>query len=284
MKKLLTAFILAAILGAIAIPMAFAEEVTPTPAADKKQFHQQVKQERKEFRQEVKGERKDFREGVKDAKKELKLDLKELFKNKKASEEARRKEKGKAGHLTGAEITAINGSTLTVTKEGKTYTINTSSKTKIQRHFWGKSDLSEFSVGNKVNVWGKWTDDSKTTLDANMLRNLSIMKRHGVFFGTVSSITGGSFVIKSLNRGDQTVLYGANTKFEDRRGTKISASDLKVGHKIRVKGLWDKSNKKITEVEQVKDFSLPNKEKLSPTPSVTVTTTVTPTATVTPTP
>jgi hypothetical protein len=284
MKKLITALALATTLGGSFLPnVAYAEEVSPTPSNDRKQFQQQIKDGRKEFRQNIKDERKNFKQGVKETKKEFKFDLRDLFKNKKASEEAKRK--GQAGHLSGATITAISSNSLTVKKDQKTYTITISSQTKILRHFWGKSKLSEFSVDDKINVWGKWTDDTKTTLDALVLRNLSIMKRHGVFFGEVSSLGSNSFVIKSINRGDQTVLYGTNTKFEDRRGTQISASDTKVGNKIRVKGLWDKANKKITEVEQVKNFSFPTRStSLEPTAIVTVTTTAAPTLTVTPTP
>ncbi|NCO89240.1 hypothetical protein AUK04_02800 [Candidatus Roizmanbacteria bacterium CG2_30_33_16] len=37
----------------------------------------------------------------------------------------------------------------------------------------------------------------------------------------------------------------------------ISLADLQVGHRVRVKGLWDRTLKTVSEVSQVKDFNLP---------------------------
>lgn len=173
-------------------------------------------------------------------------------------------EKGTRVHIVQAEVTAVSEGTLTVKKDDKTYTVNTDTKTKVRRHFWGKSDLTEFSVGNLVNVWGTWADDTQTTINAKMIRNLSIMKRHGVFFGTIKSLGDNSFVITSVHRGDQTVTVATTTKYINRREQVISFSNLQVGHRIRIKGLWDKSQNTVTEVRQVKDFSLP-------TPTVTET-------------
>ena len=78
----------------------------------------------------------------------------------------------KVAILKDTELTAIAGATLTVSKDGKTYTINTDADTKFRRKFWGKSDLAEFTVGDKLNVIGKWEDDAKTTVDATLVRNL----------------------------------------------------------------------------------------------------------------
>ncbi len=161
--------------------------------------------------------------------------------------------------LTDAQITAINGTVITATENGKTYTINTSDQTRFRRHFWGKSDLNEFSVGNQINVWGRWADDEKTIINARFIRNLSIQKRHGVFIGTVKSKTDTSFVLESINRGDQTVYFDANTKFVNRKQETITYSNVNQADRVRVKGLWDKSLNKITEVTQVKDFSQPPK-------------------------
>ncbi|MBI4084370.1 MAG: hypothetical protein HY431_00520, partial [Candidatus Levybacteria bacterium] len=82
--------------------------------------------------------------------------------------------KGNRVHLVGAEVTAVGGDTITVEKDGKTYTVNTDIKTKFRRHFWGKSELVEFSIGNMVNIWGTWADETQTTINAKMIKNLSI--------------------------------------------------------------------------------------------------------------
>lgn len=183
--------------------------------------------------------------------------------------------KGKLVHITEAKVTAVCASSNTISKEDKTYVVNVGGNTKYRRRYWGVSNLEEISVNDVVNVWGKWADDGKTIITALMIRNLSVMKRHGTFVGEIVSISGSTFVMKSVNRGDQSVTVGATTKYVNRKEEMIALADLKVGHRIRVKGLWDKSLNTITEVTHVKDYSLPPKAGstpvISPTPSVTAT-------------
>lgn len=159
-------------------------------------------------------------------------------------------------HIRSGTVTAISGTTLTVTHGDKSYTINTNSKTKFKRRFWGDSSLSEISVGDKVNVVGVFTDNNKTTILAKWIRDVSIQKRHGTFFGTVSSKASDNFVLKSKNRGIQTVFINSGTEFIGRNNSPISYSDLEVGHRVRVKGVWDRKLNKIIELREVKDFSL----------------------------
>jgi hypothetical protein len=82
------------------------------------------------------------------------------------------------------------------------------------------------------------------------------------------------------------VTVSSSTKFVDRRGKTIAQTDVAVSHRIRVKGMWDNTNSTITEVTQVKDYSLPVKPAGTPTPTSAATpaptTTVAPTATPTP--
>lgn len=165
--------------------------------------------------------------------------------------------RGKAAKIVGGKITSINGSVLTVEKDGTSYSVNTASNTQLRRHFWGKSDLNEFAVGNIVNVWGTWADDTKTVINARLIRNTSIQKRRGVFMGTIKSKGTDTFVLTSLQRGDQTVVVTSSTKLVGRRNQTIIFADLQTGHKVQVKGLWDKSQNKVTEVTHVKDFNLP---------------------------
>lgn len=172
--------------------------------------------------------------------------------------------RGKAAIINGT-ITAKTDTTLTVEKDGTSYTVNVSDSTHLRRRFWGKSTTSEFSVGNIVNVYGAWTDDTQTTINARMIRNLSIQKRFGVFIGEVKSLLSGGWVMTTASekRPDQTVTVSSETKFENRKGETIGQADIQIGHKVRVKGLWDNSNNTVTEVVQVKDFSLPI---VTPTP------------------
>lgn len=158
-----------------------------------------------------------------------------------------------------AQVTAVGPGSLTVSKDGQSYTVNVTDATKIVRHYWGKSTLSEISVKDNVNVYGTWTEPSKTAINARLIRDLSIMKKHGVFFGTIISKDSASFVLQSVKRGNQAVSTGPNTKFTNRKQQAISYSDIQVGNKVRVTGMWDKNLNTVTEVTWVKDFSLPAK-------------------------
>lgn len=170
------------------------------------------------------------------------------------------------------EIKSISSITppanLGVSKEDKTYTVKVTEKTLLLRKFGGKSDLAEFSVGDIVSVRGKWTDETKTTLEARVIRNLSIQKRKGTFWGTIKSkeTDGKTFVLTSVNKGDQTVITGEGTKIVDRAAKAITFADLKVGDRVRVSGLWDSKLNKITEVTRIKDWSI-GPVKISPTPT-----------------
>jgi hypothetical protein len=173
--------------------------------------------------------------------------------------------KNKPAKIIDAQVATVSGNTLTVSKDGKTYTVNTNSGTLFRRHFWGKSAIGEISPGDNISIWGTWADDAQTTVNARMVRDTSIMKRYGVFIGPVKSKDTGSFVISILVKGDQTVYFDAKTKFIDRSSKTIKYDSLTVGDRVRVKGLWDKTLSKITEVTQIKDFSLP----IKPTPTIT---------------
>jgi len=166
---------------------------------------------------------------------------------------------GKRGWIEKGEVTAISGSSLTVTKEGVTYTVNTDSSTIFRRRFGGKSQLSEISANDTVNVLGKWQNEEKTQVLATHIRDLSIQKRHAVFFGTVRTKTDTSLVLTTVNRGEQTVMISSSTKLVNRKMEEIKMSDIQIGHRIRVKGIWDITNKTISEVTQIKDFSIPAK-------------------------
>lgn len=200
-----------------------------------------IQEARKEARQEVLGEKTASRPGL----------LKKFFE--------------RAAIGTG-KVTAINGAALTVEKDGKSYTVTTTDKTQFRRRFWGKGSLSEIAVGHTVNVIGKWTDDAKTTVEARLVRDVSIQKRHGVFFGKVESLTSDGWVMTTISdkRENQTVKVSSSTKFVNRKEEAITQADVKVGQRVRVRGLWDRLNNTVTEVTHVKDFDLP--AKVTPTP------------------
>lgn len=161
------------------------------------------------------------------------------------------------------EITVIGSNNFSLTGDDGTFQVNITNKTKILRKFGGKSSLIEYSVGDEVVVFGKFTDDTKLVINAKTVKNNSIQKRWGAFFGKVTIHNSDNFVIETLERGSQTVYFG-EAKFVNRKEVSITYNDVKVGDRVRVKGIWDKTLNKINEVNQVKDFSLP---VIAPTPT-----------------
>ena len=249
----------------------FEKEVRPTIKAIREEVKPKIFEIREETKQSIKLTitanpsikpwqiRKEMKEEKKDLIKEIRNQIKEKVKALRFDT-----------RLTG-KITEIGGNYIRISdnKDGKTYQVNITEKTQLRLHFGGKSSLSEFSVGDEVNVIGRYTDETKLTIEAALIRNKSIQKRWGVFFGAVLSKEGTVLTIKTVNRADLKVNIVNSTKLINRREQVITLNDIQVGHRIRVKGVWNKDLKEIKETDEVKDFSLPPPPTKSLTPTKT---------------
>lgn len=160
------------------------------------------------------------------------------------------------GEFGNVKVTSKDDTSLTIEDNGKGVKVDITANTHFRRKFWGKSSLSEISVGDSVNVIGRWVTEDRTEIKAVVIRDLSIQKRFGTFFGTVKSTTDTGFVMTTIQRGDETVTIDS-AKLLNRKGQAINSSDIQVGNKVRVRGLWDKTAFTITETTEIKDFSLP---------------------------
>ena len=162
----------------------------------------------------------------------------------------------KRAELSNVKVTTKDSSSITVDNGGVSIKVDALSNTHFRRRFWGNSNLNEISVGDSVDVIGRWTSEDKTEIKAVVIRNISIQKRFGVFFGTVKTITDTGFTLTTIQRGDETVILNT-AKLINRKGQSITSSDIQVGDLIRVRGLWDSANFTINEITEVKDFNLP---------------------------
>lgn len=187
--------------------------------------------------------------------------------------EAKLEKKGKKG-VDKATITEITSTTLPTTikviKESETITLNITDKTIILRKFGGKSNLSEIHIGDIVSARGTWMkveDTVEDILDVRVLRGISIQKRFGTFWGKIDSIGDDSFVLDTAKKGKQAVKIDASTKIVNRKEETIAFSDLKVGHRVRVSGIWDITLKTIDGVKAIKDWSLPPTLKVTVSPT-----------------
>ncbi|PIZ67568.1 hypothetical protein COY12_01605 [Candidatus Roizmanbacteria bacterium CG_4_10_14_0_2_um_filter_33_96] len=206
---------------------------------------------RKTIRETVKEEKKEGSNpaGIKEDVKEIRMGLLDKVKNfmkKNLKFEARVKGK----------ITVVGSNNFSLNGDDGTFQVNINDKTKFLRKFGGKSSLGEYSVGDEVIVFGKFTDDTKLIIDAKTVKNNSIQKRFGAFFGKITVKNIDNFIMETAERGTQTVYFGT-AKIVNRKETNITLSDIKVGDRVRVKGVWDKTLSKIAEVIQIKDFSIP---------------------------
>lgn len=154
------------------------------------------------------------------------------------------------------------GSIVITTPEGKNVTVTVAPTTLLHRRYWGNSSLGEFQAGDIVNVYGKWTDDAKTSVTARLIRDWSGQKRNGIFFGKVLSVTDKGWTVDT-KRGNMTVISG-NTQIVNKEGLGIAKTDVLVGHTVRVKGMWDRSMNSMSDVSQIKDYSLPPKTVAAP--------------------
>ena len=179
-----------------------------------------------------------------------------------------------AARINGS-ISNLSTNSFQITKDGKTYTINITDKTKLVRRYGAKSSLSEFSNGDMVNVVGKWTDENKTTIEATMVRDISIQKRNANFVGKIISISGNTFVIDPVSmgkyrKGQKTIYPATSATYKNRRMETITLADMKVGHRVRVSGgTWNRVENKIFDVTKIVDISIPPVPTKNPTPTPT---------------
>lgn len=227
---------------------AIKEKVKPTISAIREQVREELKER---LNQPIdKGERKEIRNEIREENRGLLDKIKNQVKEKLQNLKFSARFEGKITSLSDNLINVIDDN-------GKTYNVKITEKTQLRRRFWGKAELSEFTVGDRVKVIGRYINDDKTEVEAVLIRNLSIQRRWGVFFGEVKTVSENYLIIKTANRGDLTVYFNNETKLENRKEEKIKWSEIQTGHKIRVKGVWDRDLGEIRSVEEIKDFSIP---------------------------
>ncbi len=161
---------------------------------------------------------------------------------------------GNMAWITGAKITEISTTTtpgvIKVNVFGQDYRIEVTSATNIVRQSWSKAvaGLSEFSVGDIINVYGNLDSTDYFLIHAKNLRNVSIQKLHAVVEGKVSSVSSSinSFIMSVKKNGTSTVTVDTDANTQIYSGKKLKAfSDIQVGAKVVVRGIWDKTLSKI---------------------------------------
>lgn len=144
--------------------------------------------------------------------------------------------------LKGTLVT-IAGSTLTVEKNGETYTVNTTEDTELRSKFGGESRLSDFNPKDILMILGKQIDSNG--IDASYIRNLTMQRRTAVFVGEVTAKTSNALTVKTIGRGNITVHISPIVRFTEQKNT-ITYSDIEIGNKIIIRGeLWNRESSNI---------------------------------------
>lgn len=152
-----------------------------------------------------------------------------------------------SGTITKIEMT--NGglpATLTVLlKNTQTWTVNITSATKLFRRYMGTATIDEFAVGDTIEARG--TQGTGNVLNAKVVRDHSIIIKNRDFPGRIKSINAAalSFVIPiKVKAGivDLTVTTASTTKFFNHDHETITFSDLLVGNKVKVLGVYNSTN------------------------------------------
>lgn len=137
-------------------------------------------------------------------------------------------------------IASISGLIINVDSWGGTWVVDANSANLI-RKFGGKSNISEFMVGDSVDVRGTVSPSGSWTIVANTVRDYSIQERNATFSGTISNVNqqAQTFSFTSNARGVLGVTMDAAVKIY-LNGKLASFSDLADNMKATVSGVWNR--------------------------------------------
>ncbi len=154
--------------------------------------------------------------------------------------------------VRGAQVTAIDGSTISATTMFGGYTmiwtVKTGADTQFIRKHNGASSIAEISVGDVISFAGMFdTTASTPTVNSNIIKDWSIQKIDQVLSGKVKTVNAGaqSFVLATERKGDVTVQTNASTIITSGTTT-ANFSAITVGAKIKATGVWNSVTNVLT--------------------------------------
>lgn len=140
------------------------------------------------------------------------------------------------------KVTGLNGMMLTVLgNNASTYTVDANAA-KVERRYSGAMAVADIQLNDQVFVQGALTG---AAIKAKTIQDFSLQARNGAFSGAVQSVAANSFVLKSPNRGAQTIFVSSATKFV-KNGATATLADVLVGSTVKVDGVWNNTNNNVT--------------------------------------
>ncbi len=178
--------------------------------------------------------------------------------------------------VRGAKVTAISGNVITANtlwgSANMVWVINSdTAKTKHVRRFGGSSTISEIAIGDFLSFQGVLVTAtaSPLTVDATIIKDWSNQKKNANFEGTVSSVTGTSFLLATKKSGNVTVNTTATTSIIKKIGDhnpEIAGvfADITVGSKIQTSGVLNN----LTNILDANKVVIKNQVAVIPAPQV----------------
>jgi hypothetical protein len=138
-------------------------------------------------------------------------------------------------------VSSVNGTSIQFSADdGTGYTADVSNA-KFMRRMGAGTDISFIGPGNEIQVQGTANGSNIT---ATSVRDMSLVGG-ATFTATVRSISDSTFLIRIVNTGPVTVRV-TNATAITRNGQPAQFSDIAVGSKVTVKGVWDTATNTVT--------------------------------------
>jgi hypothetical protein len=153
-----------------------------------------------------------------------------------------------AFHGVGGQITAIDGSTVTLqTLNGEAVKVRVTSTTRLMKDR-NEAKLSDFKIGDRVFASGEQDKDGVWTAQVLGERNGAGGPRGGgmqmkpedngksYIFGELVKIDGTKLTVKKPDNTEQVIEVDDNTSFHNERRESVTLEDMKVGDFVRGQG------------------------------------------------
>lgn len=160
--------------------------------------------------------------------------------------------KGSFRNMIIGSVSAISGTSLTVTgTNGTTYTVD-ASQAKLMQGMGARLSLSNVQTGDKVMVMGTING---TAVTAKRINDTSFMGRN-IFSGSVTAINGSLLTISGRDKTSYTLDASAATitKGRPNASTTLGIADIKVGDRLTAVGSLNGSSVSATSIFDAGQF------------------------------
>ncbi|MBU1038717.1 hypothetical protein KKC17_00545 [Patescibacteria group bacterium] len=157
--------------------------------------------------------------------------------------------------LPKAEVIGVDEGSLQVLSDDNLYTVKLGGIFGIYSRWWSGLTAQELATGHVMQILGRQVDND--LIEAKLARDISLQKKLSALLGTVEKYNepAGIIYLQTKMHGLVEVVLSSQTVIIDPKSVNQDKK-IKVGKKLVVKGLWDKANSRMTEVNKIVLFHL----------------------------